>query len=60
MFTSDEQTADDVTNLFNYLTGYSAKTDCHKLLVAPLNLRARFEAMIEREIEHARGRAAAT
>jgi polyphosphate kinase len=54
MFTSDEQIADDVTDLFNYLTGYSAKSDYKKLLVAPLNLRARFEAMIEREIEHAR------
>ena len=27
MFTCDEDIADDVTNLFNYLTGYSAKTD---------------------------------
>lgn len=54
MFTCDEEIADDVTNLFNYLTGYSAKSDYKKLLVAPLNLRARFQAMIEREIEHAR------
>jgi polyphosphate kinase len=54
MFTCDGQIADDVTNLFNYLTGYSAKSDYKKLLVAPLNLRARFQAMIEREIEHAR------
>ena len=54
MFTADEQIADDATNLFNYLTGYSAKSDYSKLLVAPLNLRARFTALIEREIEHAR------
>ncbi|MBZ5619036.1 MAG: polyphosphate kinase 1 [Acidobacteriia bacterium] len=54
MFTCDEDIADDATNLFNYLTGYSAKADYKKLLVAPLNLRARFAAMIEREIEHAR------
>jgi len=54
MFTCDEDLADDVTDLFNYLTGYSAKTDYKKLLVAPHNLRARLEAMIEREIEHAR------
>jgi len=53
LFTADAQIADDVTNLFNYLTGYSAKTDYQKLLVAPLNLRSRFEAMIEREIAHA-------
>jgi polyphosphate kinase len=52
MFTACEEIADDVTNLFNYLTGYSAKTDYRKLLVAPVNLRQRFEALIEREIEH--------
>ncbi|HLH19359.1 MAG TPA: polyphosphate kinase 1 [Bryobacteraceae bacterium] len=54
MFTCDEEIADDVTDLFNYLTGYSAKTDYKKLLVAPHNLRSRLEAMIEREIAHAR------
>jgi len=54
LFTCDEDIADDVTNLFNYLTGYSSKVDYKKLLVAPLNLRARFEGMIEREIGHAR------
>ncbi|HVX65448.1 MAG TPA: polyphosphate kinase 1 [Bryobacteraceae bacterium] len=54
MFTADEDIADDVTDLFNYLTGYSAKTDYRKLIVAPVNLRARFEQLIEREIAHAR------
>jgi polyphosphate kinase len=52
MFTASEEVADDVTHLFNYLTGYSAKADYKRLLVAPVNLRARMEAMIEREIEH--------
>jgi polyphosphate kinase len=52
LFTSNEQIAEDVTNLFNYLTGYSAKSDYQKLLVAPVNLRARLLALIEREIEH--------
>lgn len=52
MFTANEEVADDVTHLFNYLTGYSAKADYQRLLVAPVNLRARVEAMIEREIEH--------
>lgn len=42
----------DATDLFNYLTGYSAKRDYRKLLVAPVNLRERFEALIEREIRH--------
>ena len=52
MFTASEEVADDVTHLFNYLTGYSAKADYQRLLVSPVNLRARMEAMIEREIEH--------
>jgi len=53
-FTADEQIGADVTDLFNYVTGYSAKTDFHKLLVAPINLRQKIEALIRREIEHAR------
>ena len=52
MFTANEEVADDVTHLFNYLTGYSAKADYKRLLVSPVNLRTRMEAMIEREIEH--------
>ncbi len=40
LFTADEQIGADVTDLFNYLTGYSAKNDFRKLLVAPINMRA--------------------
>jgi len=54
LFTTDEEIGADATDLFNYLTGYSAKNDFRKLLVAPINLRQRFEALIEREIEHHR------
>jgi polyphosphate kinase len=50
MLTGRDEIADDVTDLFNYLTGYSAKSDYQRLLVAPLTLRSRLEAMIEREI----------
>jgi polyphosphate kinase len=52
MFTASEEVSDDVSHLFNYLTGYSAKADYKRLLVSPVNLRSRMEAMIEREIEH--------
>lgn len=52
LFTGDEEIGADATDLFNYLTGYSAKKDYRKLIVAPINLRARMEALIEREIEH--------
>lgn len=51
LFTCDEQIGADATDLFNYLTGYSAKTDFRKLLVAPVSLRRRLEALIVREIE---------
>ncbi len=52
-FTADEQIGADATDLFNYVTGYSAKTDFHKLFVAPINLRGKIEGLIRREIEHA-------
>ncbi len=54
MFTTDEEIADDVSDLFNYLTGYSAKSNYRKLIVAPVKLRSRFEELIAREIEHSK------
>ena len=54
IFTCDEDIGSDVTDLFNYLTGYSAKNDYRKLLVAPINMRECFERLIRREIEHQR------
>lgn len=50
LFTADEEIADDATDLFNYLTGYSAKQEYRKLLVAPSNLREAVAALIEKEI----------
>lgn len=52
-FTCDEEIGADATDLFNYLTGYSAKNDYRSLLVAPINLRRRLEELIQREIAHA-------
>jgi len=54
LFTCDEAIAEDITDLFNYLTGYSTKHDFRKLLVAPINLRTGLEKLVRREIEHAR------
>ncbi len=54
LFTCDDDVAADATDLFNYLTGYSLKENYRKLLVAPINLRQQFEAMIHREIEYQR------
>ena len=53
-FTCDDDVGRDATDLFNYLTGYSAKMDYRKLFVAPINLRQRLESLIQREIEHQR------
>ncbi|MDA0672147.1 MAG: polyphosphate kinase 1 [Cyanobacteria bacterium] len=44
----------DLTDLFNFLTGYSRQTAYRKLLVAPLTLRKGMVALIQREIDHAR------
>jgi len=52
MLTCDPDLGADCTDLFNYLTGYSAKSKYRKLLVAPISLRDRFVELIEREIEH--------
>jgi len=54
MFTCDKEIGADATDLFNYLTGYSEKTNFRKLIVAPINMRARMESLIKREIEHQR------
>jgi len=54
LFTADQEILDDVAEVFNSLTGYSQRTDYTHLLVAPVGLRARFLALIERETEHAR------
>jgi len=53
LLTCDEAIGADVSDLFNYLTGYSAKVDYRKLLVAPINLREKIAALIEREVGHA-------
>jgi polyphosphate kinase len=54
IFTCDPEVGEDVTDLFNYLTGYSLKQDFQKLLVAPHNLRQKLETLISREMEHAK------
>jgi polyphosphate kinase len=54
MFTADDAIGTDATDLFNYLTGYSTQQEYRKLLVAPVSLRERFEAMIQRETEIAK------
>jgi len=52
MLTCDNELGADCSDLFNFLTGYSAKSKYRKLLVAPVSLRERFADLIDREIEH--------
>ncbi|MBM3796509.1 MAG: polyphosphate kinase 1 [Acidobacteria bacterium] len=54
LFTCDPDIGADATDLFNYLTAYSTKTDYRKLVLAPIAMRQRLEQLIEREIAHAR------
>src|SRR3989339_1050149 len=52
IFTSDEEISSDVTEIFNYLTGYSKQTEFRKLIVAPINMREKTLSLILREIEN--------
>ena len=52
MFTVDDAIGRDATELFNYLTGFSEQTEYRKLMVAPVNLREKLNALFDREIEH--------
>lgn len=54
LLTADEEISADATELFNFLTGYSRQKEYRQLFVAPVNLRERMLALIERETEHAR------
>ncbi|TFI54427.1 polyphosphate kinase 1 [Mastigocladus laminosus UU774] len=47
-----EELGADLTDLFNYLTGYSCQNYYRKLLVSPVTMRDRMIALIQREIEH--------
>lgn len=53
LFTCSRSVGADVSDLFNSLTGYSRQRLYRKLLVAPVNLRARFIELIDREAAHA-------
>src|SRR6267142_1141277 len=53
-FTVDDAIGRDATELFNYLTGCSRQTEYRKLMVAPVNLREKLNALFDREISHKR------
>jgi len=54
LLTADPQVGEDVTDLFNHLTGYTRDTEYKRLLVAPDSLRGGLVSRIERETESQR------
>ncbi|MGH7675929.1 MAG: polyphosphate kinase 1, partial [Gemmatimonadales bacterium] len=49
LFTAHPEFGEDVSEMFNMLTGYSRRRRWRKLLVAPVDLREQVIALIERE-----------
>jgi polyphosphate kinase len=54
LFTARQEIADDVTALFNLLTGFSVAPQWKRLAVAPMDLQQRVVALIHREADKAR------
>ncbi|HTR91946.1 MAG TPA: RNA degradosome polyphosphate kinase [Trebonia sp.] len=54
LLTADIKVGEDVTDLFNHLTGYSRKSGYRRLLVAPESLRAGIVGRIGRQAARAR------
>lgn len=54
LFTCNEEIGEDVSDLFNHLTGYSAKKSYRKLLVAPHTVRSGLERLVHSEMERQR------
>ncbi|MEJ1930544.1 polyphosphate kinase 1 [Nostoc sp. NIES-2111] len=50
LFSCREELGADITDLFNFLTGYSRQKSYREVLVAPVNMRDRFLELIRREI----------
>jgi polyphosphate kinase len=59
LLTSDPVVTEDISHLYNALSGYSNRTDYGRLLVAPHSIRSGLVERIDREIDnHAQGRTA--
>jgi len=53
LFTADKVIADDVSDVFNFLTGYSQNHDWQKLVVAPSDLKRRTIELINEQAQRA-------
>ena len=54
LLTADPDFGADVSDLFNFLTGFSRQSRYRKLLVAPVSLRKAFVELIRHEVENHR------
>jgi polyphosphate kinase len=54
IFTSRPEFGEDLSNLFNLLTGYTRPPHFHRLILAPQHFRRALYERIERECRHAR------
>lgn len=54
MFTCSDPIGEDASALFNMISGYSEPKQWHRLAIAPIWLRKRFYALIDREIVNAK------
>ncbi len=52
LFTDNKEIGEDVSEIFNYLTGYSQINKFKKLFVSPINTRKKFLELIQREIDN--------
>ena len=53
LFSCRPELGADLTDLFNYLTGYSLQRSYRKLIVSPVNSRESFDRLIQQEIDFA-------
>ncbi len=51
VLTVDPDVGADLTDLFNFLTGYSRRTEYRRILLAPLSLRAAMVDLVRREAQ---------
>jgi polyphosphate kinase len=54
LLTSNTDICDDVTDIFNYLTGFSNQNKFKELFVAPVTLRQKILELIDNEIKNAK------
>ena len=51
LFTADPAIGADLTDLFNFLTGHARQDTYRELIVAPVSMRERLTALVQREID---------